>query len=131
MQAGGRRFKSDHLHFRYNQYYEIKRIKRHYRYPGLFCTPNIFLSTLLSSGYVFLMEYVIALLLAYGIFRFLNGSILSLASIPEEIDPTDVLEVSQRFLCDTCGTEVMMELQSVVASEPPKHCKIEMIPLQD
>ena len=77
------------------------------------------------------MEYVIALLLAYGIFRFLNGSISSLASIPEEIDPTDVLEVSQRFLCDTCGTEVMMELQSVVASEPPKHCKTEMISVKD
>ena len=97
----------------------------------VFCTSNIFLSSLLFSGYVFLMEYIIALFLAYGIFRFLSGSISSLASIPEEIDPTDVLEVSQRFLCDTCGTEVIMEFQSVVVSEPPKHCKIEMNPVED
>ena len=77
------------------------------------------------------MEYFIALILAYVIFRFLSGSISSLASIPEEIDPNDVLEVAQRFLCETCGTEVMMEFQSVVANEPPKHCKTEMIPIND
>ena len=77
------------------------------------------------------MEYIIALLLAYGIFRFLSGSISSLVSIPEEIDPKDVLEVSQRFLCDTCGTEVVMEFQSVIVSDPPKHCKIEMSPIKD
>ena len=77
------------------------------------------------------MEYLIALILGYVIFRFLSGSISSLASIPEEPDTTDVLEVSQRFSCETCGTEVIMELQSVTASDPPKHCKIEMTPIRD
>ena len=77
------------------------------------------------------MEYFIALILAYVIFRFLSGSISSLASAPEEIDPNDVLEVSQRYICETCGTEIMMEFQSVIANEPPKHCKVEMTPIKD
>ena len=97
----------------------------------LFCCFDNVLSTLLSSRYVFLMEYLIALILAYVIFRFLSGSISSLSSIPEEVDPNDVLEVAQRFICETCGTEVMMEFQSVVANEPPKHCKTEMVPIND
>ena len=77
------------------------------------------------------MEYLIALIIGYAIYRFLSGSIYSLASIPEELDPNNVLEVSQRFSCETCGTEVIMELQSVTASDPPKHCKIEMTPIRD
>ena len=36
--------------------------------------------------------------------------------MPPEIDPTDVLETSQSFLCKACGTE-LVKLQSVVANE--------------
>ena len=64
------------------------------------------------------------------IFRFLKNSIGSLASVPPEIDPTDVLETSQSFLCKACGTELTVKLQSVVANEPPKHCKEEMTPIE-
>ena len=50
---------------------------------------------------------------------------------PPEIDPTDVLETSQSFLCKACGTELTVKLQSVVANEPPKHCKEEMTPIEN
>ena len=60
-----------------------------------------------------------------------KNSIGSLASVPPEIDPTDVLETSQSFLCKACGTELTVKLQSVVANEPPKHCKEEMTPVEN
>ena len=75
------------------------------------------------------MEILIALFIGFIIFRFLKNSIGSLASIPPEIDPTDVLETSQEFICNACGTELTVNLQSVVVNEPPKHCKEEMEPV--
>ena len=75
------------------------------------------------------MEILIALFIGFFIFRFLKNSIGSLASIPPEIDPTDVLETSQEFICNACGTEITVNLQSVVVNEPPKHCKEEMTPI--
>ena len=75
------------------------------------------------------MEYLIALLIGVVIFRFLKNSISSLASVPPEIDPSDVLETAQAFLCKACGTELTVKLQSVVANEPPKHCKEDMTPI--
>ena len=77
------------------------------------------------------MEYLIAFFIGVVIFRFLKNSIGSLASVPPEIDPTDVLETSQSFLCKACGTELTVKLQSVVANEPPKHCKEEMTPIEN
>ena len=77
------------------------------------------------------MEILIALFIGFFIFRFLKNSIGSLASIPPEIDPTDVLETSQEFICNACGTELTVNFQSVVVNEPPKHCKEEMTPLDD
>ena len=75
------------------------------------------------------MEILIALFIGFIIFRFLKNSIGSLASIPPEIDPTDVLETSQEFICNACGTELTVNLQSVVVNEPPKHCKEAMEPV--
>ena len=77
------------------------------------------------------MEILIALFIGFIIFRFLKKSIGSLASIPPEIDPTDVLETSQEFICNACGTELTINLQSVVVNEPPKHCKEEMTPIEE
>ena len=48
------------------------------------------------------MEYLIAFLIGVVIFRFLKNSIGSLASVPPEIDPSDVLETAQSFLCKAC-----------------------------
>ena len=76
-----------------------------------------------------IMEYLIALLIGYLVFRFLSNSISSLASTPPEIDPEDVLETLQDFRCNICGTELTIKLLSVVANDPPKHCKEEMQPL--
>ena len=75
------------------------------------------------------MEYAIALFIGVVIFRFLRNSISSLASIPPELDTEDVVEISQSFLCNKCGTQLTVNRQSVVANEPPKHCKDEMQPL--
>ena len=77
------------------------------------------------------MEILIASFIGFIIFRFLKNSIGSLASIPPEIDPTDVLETSQEFICNACGTELTVNLQSVVVNEPPKHCKEEMTPIDE
>ena len=67
------------------------------------------------------MEILIASFIGFIIFRFLKNSIGSLASIPPEIDPTDVLETSQEFICNACGTELTVNLQSVVVNEPPNN----------
>ena len=75
------------------------------------------------------MEYVIALFIGVVIFRFLRNSISSLASIPPELDTDDVVEISQSFRCNKCGTELTINRQSVVVNEPPKHCKDLMEPL--
>ncbi len=75
------------------------------------------------------MEYLIALLIGVMIYRFLRNSISSLASIPPEIDTDDVIETSQSFVCNKCGTSLTVNRQSVVANEPPKHCKEEMEPI--
>ena len=77
------------------------------------------------------MEILIASVIGFIIFRFLKNSIGSLASIPPEIDPTDVLETSQSFICNACGTELTVNFQSVVVNEPPKHCKEEMTPIEE
>ncbi len=77
------------------------------------------------------MEILIALFIGFIIFRFLKNSIGSLANTPPEIDPTDVLETSQVFICNSCGTELTVNFQSVVVNEPPKHCKEEMIPIEE
>ena len=75
------------------------------------------------------MEYLIAIFIGVMIFRFLRNSISSLASIPPELDTEDVVEISQSFLCNKCGTQLTVNRQSIVANEPPKHCKDEMQPL--
>ncbi len=75
------------------------------------------------------MDYLIAVLIGLFVFRFLRNSISSLASIPPELDTDDVVEISQSFSCNKCGTQLTINRQSVVANEPPKHCKEEMQPL--
>ena len=75
------------------------------------------------------MEYLIAFTIGLFIFRLLRNSIFSLATIPPEIDTDDVVEISQAFICNKCGTQLTINRQSVVANEPPKHCKDEMQPL--
>ena len=75
------------------------------------------------------MEYLIALFIGVVIFRFLRNSISSLASIPPELDTDDVVEISQSFICNKCGTELTINRQSVVVNEPPKHCKEAMEPI--
>ena len=77
------------------------------------------------------MEILIALFTGFIIFRFLKNSIGSLANTPPEIDPTDVLETSQEFICNSCGTELTVNFQSVVVNEPPKHCKEEMVLIEE
>ena len=82
-----------------------------------------------SSPIISTMDYLIALFIGVFVFRFLRNSISSLASIPPELDTDDVVEISQSFICNKCGTELTINRQSVVANEPPKHCKEAMEPL--
>ncbi len=82
-----------------------------------------------SSPIISTMDYLIALFIGVVVFRFLRNSISSLAIIPPELDTEDVVEISQSFICNKCGTELTVNRQSVVANEPPKHCKETMEPL--
>ena len=82
-----------------------------------------------SSPIISTVDYLIALFIGVVVFRFLRNSISSLASIPPELDTEDVVEISQSFICNKCGTELTVNRQSVVANEPPKHCKEAMEPL--
>ena len=82
-----------------------------------------------SSPIISTMDYLIALFIGAVVFRFLRNSISSLATIPPELDTDDVVEISQSFICNKCGTELTVNRQSVVANEPPKHCKEAMEPL--
>ena len=84
-----------------------------------------------SSPIISTMDYLIALFIGVVVFRFLRNSISSLASIPPELDTEDVVEISQSFICNKCGTELTVNRQSVVANEPPKHCKEEMTPIEN
>ena len=82
-----------------------------------------------SSPIISTVDYLIALFIGVVVFRFLRNSISSLATIPPELDTDDVVEISQSFICNKCGTELTVNRQSVVANEPPKHCKEAMEPL--
>ncbi len=82
-----------------------------------------------SSPIISTMDYLIALFIGVVVFIFFRNSISSLASIPPELDVDDVVEISQSFICNKCGTELTINRQSVVANEPPKHCKEAMEPL--
>ena len=77
-----------------------------------------------SSPIISTMDYLIALFIGVIVFRFLRNSISSLASIPPELDTDDVVEISQSFICNKCGTELTINRQSVVANEPPKHLSL-------
>ena len=64
-------------------------------------------SPIISTGrYSKYMDYLIALLIGLVVFRFLRNSISSLASIPPELDTDDVVEISQSFNCNKCGTQL-------------------------
>ncbi len=72
-------------------------------------------------------------LIAIGIFVIVWGvsvwAIRLLTSPPVEVDPEEVVEVEQPYLCTLCGTEVVMTVQNVSESAAPKHCREEMIPV--
>ncbi len=72
-------------------------------------------------------------LIAIGIFVIVWGvsvwAIRLLTSPPAEVDPEEVVEVEQPYLCTLCGTEVVMTVQNVSESAAPKHCREEMIPV--
>jgi hypothetical protein len=52
-----------------------------------------------------------------------------LSSPPPEVDPTDVVEVDQDYVCTVCGAELTMKAVNVQDDKPPKHCREEMIPV--
>ena len=74
------------------------------------------------------MEYLIAFIIGLFIFRFLKNSILSLASIPPEIDTDDVIEISQSFLCNKCGTQLTVNSCLLYTSPSPRDATLSRMP---
>ena len=76
-----------------------------------------------------LVNLLIAAAIFVVVWRLSVWAIRMLTAPPPEVDPEEVIEVEQQYLCTLCGTEVVMTVQNVVESAPPKHCREEMVPV--
>ena len=52
-----------------------------------------------------------------------------LTNPPPEIDPEDVVTVSQDYHCSVCGAELTMKAVNVQEDKPPRHCREDMVPV--
>ena len=76
-----------------------------------------------------LLQIVIAILIGLAIWTVTRAIIRALATPPQEIDPTAVVEAEQDYKCSVCGTELTVHIASVTETEPPRHCREEMVPV--
>ena len=76
-----------------------------------------------------LLQIVIAILIGLAIWTVTRAIIRALATPPLEVDPTDVVEAEQDYKCSVCGTELTVHVASVTETEPPRHCREEMVPV--
>ncbi len=75
------------------------------------------------------LQIVIALLIGFVIWRVTTSVIRALASPPSDVDPEAVVEAKQDYRCTVCGTELTVHTASVTETEPPRHCREEMVPI--
>lgn len=76
-----------------------------------------------------LLNWLIAIGMGLVIWRISISTIRLLATPPPAVDPEDVVEVEEHYLCSICGTEVTMTIQNMTEANPPKHCREEMNPV--
>jgi len=75
-----------------------------------------------------IVRVVIGLVALVAIYVVLAGMLAKFKiAPPEEIDPSEVVEVNVRFRCVVCGAEVTMTAaQDADEIEAPRHCREEM-----
>lgn len=78
------------------------------------------------TGIVWL-DILIALVIGVFIWRVSVALIRMLSTQPEEIDPTDVIDVDQDYVCTVCGAELTMKAVNVAEDKPPRHCREDMV----
>lgn len=76
-----------------------------------------------------LFDVVLALVLGFVIWRVSLGVIRMLSTPPTEVDPEDVVTVSQDYRCSVCGAELTMTAVNLAEDKPPRHCREDMVPV--
>ncbi|MFQ5967660.1 MAG: hypothetical protein ACE5MI_08615 [Acidimicrobiia bacterium] len=76
-----------------------------------------------------LLQILIAIVIGLVIWVVTRSIIKALATPPQEIDPTAVVEAEQDYKCTVCGTELTVHIASLTETEPPRHCREEMVPV--
>ncbi len=80
-------------------------------------------------GDIGLVNILIAVAIGWAIWRLATWTLRLLASPPPEVDPANVVELSQDYRCSICGTELTVRRMSLTETAPPKHCREEMDPI--
>ena len=75
------------------------------------------------------LTVVLAIVGGLVIWLVLATTIRLLSTPPPELDPEDVIAVSQDYHCSVCGAELTMKSVNVQEDNPPKHCREEMVPV--
>ena len=74
-------------------------------------------------------DVVLAVLFGYLIWRGSLAVIRMLSTPPPEVDPDDVITVSQQYRCGVCGAELTMTAVNLAEDKPPRHCREDMVPV--
>lgn len=74
-------------------------------------------------------DVVLAVLFGYLIWRGSLAVIRMLSTPPPEVDPDDVVTVSQQYRCTVCGAELTMTAVNLAEDKPPRHCREDMVPV--
>lgn len=75
------------------------------------------------------LDVLLAILLGYFIWRVSMALIRMLSTPPPEVDPANVVEVDQDYMCSVCGAELTMKSVNPDEDKPPRHCREEMVPV--
>ncbi|MEE8407472.1 MAG: hypothetical protein V3S32_10020 [Acidimicrobiia bacterium] len=75
------------------------------------------------------VDIVIAVVIGLIIWRVSMRVINMLSTPPQELDPSDVIEVDQDYKCSVCGAELTMRAVNIQEDKPPRHCREEMDPV--
>ena len=74
-------------------------------------------------------DILIAIVIGVVIFWGIRKVLVLLSTPPPEVDPDEIIEVEQHYLCSICGTELIVTVASTTETDPPKHCREEMTPV--
>lgn len=73
---------------------------------------------------------ILAVAIGVTIFWVIRRILAVLSTPPPETDPGEVVSVRHHYRCSLCGTEVVVTAASLTETDPPKHCREEMDPVQ-